>query len=88
VVGYLIVVAILSCTTLIAFLAYLSFCEKVMDKRGNPEDLKHAAAAARGFRAAGLTSLAEMITKWLPSCNTRPTAKRAQEPANEDSTSS
>lgn len=65
----LITVAIVAAVSLLAWCAYLFFCWKIVNRNGGkPDDLKHAAIAARAFPFRPVAWLGD----WLSSRSSSP----------------
>jgi hypothetical protein len=62
-VAYVLGVAIVAVTTLVAWIYYLRFCRFLVKHTNDPASLRHAATAAKAYRSGGLSQLARAIGK-------------------------
>ncbi|HEV2373587.1 MAG TPA: hypothetical protein VGS19_15615 [Streptosporangiaceae bacterium] len=61
----LIIAAVFGVTSLAGWIAYLRFCRFLVNKTNDAESLKHAATAARAFRAGAPAALAQALGRLL-----------------------
>ncbi len=61
----IVMTANLAVTSLLAWLAYLLFCYRLVIRTSDSASLKHAAVAARAFGSAAPAAIAQAVTRLL-----------------------